>query len=144
MGNRVLLGNKGSDYGLWVSKPGGNVLSDADKNLLLSSELGNGIAQTLIFQNIAVAAAPSAGSSATATQNYNSRGGGKSFFYWWINADYLGGNDASNYNGGLGFSGAYITVKNKYINATTNQIEVTNVNTAAANVLVLVINKAAA
>tara|TARA_R110002110_G_scaffold140986_1_gene328605 strand:+ start:181 stop:597 length:417 start_codon:yes stop_codon:yes gene_type:complete len=138
MGNRVLLGLKGSDYGLFVSKPGGNVLSDSDVNLLLSSENSGGIAQTLMFQNIAVSA------NATATQNYNSRGGGKSFFYWWINADYLGGADASNYNSGLGFSGAVLTVKNKYINATTNQIEVINTNNSAAGVLVLVINKAAA
>jgi|TARA_R110001583_G_scaffold19150_4_gene75294 hypothetical protein len=137
MTDRVLIGKKGSEYGLWVAEPGGDVLNDTDKEMLLSSAVV-GTAQILMFQNIAVAA------NATATQNYLSNGGGKSFFNWWINADYLGGADASNYNSGIGFAGAFLTVKNKYVNATTNQIEVTNVNNSAANVLVLVVNQAAA
>jgi hypothetical protein len=138
MTDRVLIGKKGSDYGLWVAEPGGDVLNDTDKEMLLSSNIV-GTAQILMFQNISVAA------NATATQNYLSNGGGKSFFNYWINADYLGGADASNYNSGLGFSGWFISVKNKYVNSTTNQIEVTNVHTSNAyNILVLVVNQAAA
>lgn len=38
MTNRVLLGKKGSDYGLWVSKPGQNVLTASDDNMLLSTD----------------------------------------------------------------------------------------------------------
>jgi hypothetical protein len=38
MANRVLLGQKGSDYGLWVSKPGKNVLTANDpEDMLFSS-----------------------------------------------------------------------------------------------------------
>jgi hypothetical protein len=36
MANRVLLGLRGSQYGLWVSKPGQNVLTAVDPNLLFS------------------------------------------------------------------------------------------------------------
>jgi len=137
MANRVLLGKKGSDYGLWVSKPGGNALTDADAELLLSSEVV-GMGQVILFQNIAVPA------SSTVTQNYNSRGGGKSFFNWWINADYLGGTSDSNYNSGVGLAGVFLTVKNKYVNSTTNQIEIVNISNSAYNVIVMVLNKAAA
>ena len=37
MGNRVILGNKGSDYGLWVSKTGENVATTAKQNMLFDS-----------------------------------------------------------------------------------------------------------
>lgn len=131
MGNRVLLGNKGSDYGLWVSKPGGNVLTDGDVDLLLSSESSGGIAQILLFQEIGVS------SNSTTTQNYNNRGGGKTFFYWWDGP-------SDNYAAGLGFlTSNDITCTNKYVNSTTNQIEVISTGNAAI-LTVLVINKAAA
>ena len=138
MSNRVLLGEWGSDYGLWVSKPGGNVLSDADKDMLLSPEIA-GMGQIIMFQSFSVSA------DATTTQNYNSRGGGKSFFNWWIDADYLGGTGNSNYNSGVGFSGVFLTVENKYINSTTNQIRIVNTHLSVAySVLVMVVNQAAA
>lgn len=38
MANRVLLGLRGSDYGLWVSKPAQNVLTAPPSGLLFSSD----------------------------------------------------------------------------------------------------------
>lgn len=38
MANRVLLGQRGSDYGLWVSKPGQNVLTANADQLLFSPD----------------------------------------------------------------------------------------------------------
>ena len=38
MANRVLLGKKGSDYGLWISKPGKDVTSVGREDLIFSSE----------------------------------------------------------------------------------------------------------
>ena len=134
-GDRVLVGKKGSDYGLWVSKPSGNVLSDADVDLLFSSENTNGIGQTLLFQQIDMADGTS--SPTTTTQNYNNRGGGKTFFYWWNGT-------TTSYAAASGFlTSTAVAVTNKYVNATTNQIEITN-SGAAASIIVLVINKAAA
>mgnify|MGYP003118710254 CR=1 FL=1 len=37
MANRVLLGNRGSDYGLFVSKPGANVLTCDPEDMLIDS-----------------------------------------------------------------------------------------------------------
>ena len=132
MGNRVLLGNKGSDYGLWVSKPGGNVLTDGDVDLLLSSENTGGIGQILLFQQIDISA------NSTTTQNYNNRGGGKTFFYWWS------GSSASYAAGTQFLTSAAITCQNNYVNSTTNQIVAVNGLSSATTLTVLVINKAAA
>jgi hypothetical protein len=132
MANRVLLGLRGSDYGLFVSKPGGNVLSDGDIDLLLSSENTGGIGQILLFQEIAVSA------NATTTQNYNNRGGGKTFFYWWSGA-------STGYSASVTFlTGTALTVKSKFVNSTTNQIEVVNSGGSNATIVALVLNKAAA
>lgn len=38
MTNRVLLGKRGTKYGLWVSKPGVNVLTGTEDQMLLSTE----------------------------------------------------------------------------------------------------------
>ena len=38
MANRVLLGNRAGTYGLWVSKPGIDVLTASTSNLLFSSQ----------------------------------------------------------------------------------------------------------
>jgi len=132
MANRVLVGNKGSDYGLWVSKPSGNVLTDGDVDLLFSSENASGIGQILLFQEISISG------NSTTTQNYNSRGGGKTFFYWWNGA-------STSYAAGIGFlTSAAITCQNNYVNATTNQIVAVNGLSSATTLTVLVINKAAA
>ena len=132
MANRVLVGKKGSDYGLWVSKPSGNVLSDADVDLLFSSENASGIGQILLFQEISISG------NSTTTQSYNSRGGGKTFFYWWNGA-------STSYAAGVGFlTSAAITCQNNYVNATTNQIVAVNGLNSATTLTVLVINKAAA
>ena len=37
MANRVLLGNRGGTYGLFVSKPGANVLTCDEEDMLLDS-----------------------------------------------------------------------------------------------------------
>ncbi len=42
MANRVLLGKKGSDYGLWVSKPGKDVTSASGIDLIFDSETSHG------------------------------------------------------------------------------------------------------
>jgi hypothetical protein len=132
MANRVLVGNKGSDYGLFVSKPGGNVLSDADKDLLLSSESSGGIGQILLFQQLDISA------NATTTQNYNNRGGGKTFFYWWQGA-------SDNYAAGISFlTTASISCSNNYVNATTNQLVAVNGTSNNISLTILVMNKAAA
>jgi hypothetical protein len=39
MANRVLLGQRGGEYGFWVSKPGQNVLTATDVNLLIAKDL---------------------------------------------------------------------------------------------------------
>jgi hypothetical protein len=131
-GDRVLVGEKGSDYGLWVSKPGGDVLSDADVDLLFSSENAGGIGQILLFQQVDIPA------NSTTTQNYNNRGGGKTFFYWWS------GSSASYAAGAQFLTSAAITCSNNYVNATTNQIVAVNGLNSSASLTVLVINKAAA
>ena len=132
MANRVLLGKKGSDYGLWVSKPSGNALTDGDVDLLLSSENTGGIGQILLFQEISISG------NSTTTQNYNNRGGGKTFFYWWNGA-------STSYAAGIGFlTSAAITCQNNYVNATTNQIVAVNGLSTSTTLTVLVINKAAA
>ncbi len=38
MANRVLLGERNGDYGLWISKPGQNVLTAGDGQLLFSPD----------------------------------------------------------------------------------------------------------
>tara|TARA_Y100001951_G_C11228911_1_gene233400 strand:+ start:225 stop:749 length:525 start_codon:yes stop_codon:yes gene_type:complete len=42
MANRVLLGKRGSDYGLWVSKSGANVLTCGDSDMIFNSEVSEG------------------------------------------------------------------------------------------------------
>lgn len=47
MVNRVCLGQRGSDYGLWVSKPGQNVLTASPAQLQFNSNWsGLGVAET--------------------------------------------------------------------------------------------------
>ena len=50
MANRVLLGNRGGTYGLFVSKPGSNVVSCDDEDLMFDSRKGK-FAQVLANQN---------------------------------------------------------------------------------------------
>jgi hypothetical protein len=42
MANRVLLGKRGSDYGLWVSKPGVNVLTCDPEDMIFDTDLDYG------------------------------------------------------------------------------------------------------
>ena len=50
MANRILLGNRGGTYGLFVSKPTVNVLTCDDEDLLFDSRKGK-FAQVLANQN---------------------------------------------------------------------------------------------
>ena len=50
MANRILLGNRGCTYGLFVSKPGSNVISCDDEDLMFDSRKGK-FAQVLANQN---------------------------------------------------------------------------------------------
>ena len=50
MANRVLLGNRGGTYGLFVSKPGSNVINCDDEDLMFDSRKGK-FAQVLANQN---------------------------------------------------------------------------------------------
>ena len=50
MANRILLGNRGGTYGLFVSKPGSNVISCDDEDLMFYSRKGK-FAQVLSNQN---------------------------------------------------------------------------------------------
>lgn len=56
MANRVLFGQRSSDYGFWVSKPGFNVLSTGVGNLLYNFE--DEIASVVISGMATVPAAP--------------------------------------------------------------------------------------
>ena len=84
MANRVLLGNRGSDYGLWVSKAGANVLTcdpedmliDASRAEIVSQPLDSGTG-TIVF------------SGTSSAWNYvNSNSGGVSGGFTSFNATY--------------------------------------------------------
>ena len=47
MANRVLLGKRGSDYGLWVSKPGANVLTCDEEDMLIDANRAEIVSQPL-------------------------------------------------------------------------------------------------
>ena len=47
MSNRILLGQKGSEYGLWISKPGIDVTNANVEDLLFSSSFGTRYGQFL-------------------------------------------------------------------------------------------------
>ena len=72
MSNRVLLGNLGnSEFGLKISKPGENILTTADKNLIFDSTknrngqvLGGGVDIDFVFS-------PSASTEASESQGLN-------------------------------------------------------------------------
>ena len=139
MANRVLLGKKGSDYGLWVSKPTLNVLTEGDDDLLLSSTSAS-MGQVLFFQTIDV------GASTTVTQAYLNQGGVKTFCMWWTNDDYLGGGENDRYSTDIGFatSSVGLTVTNTYTNSTTNTITVVNSVASATSIIVMILKEAAA
>ena len=49
MANRVLLGKKGSEYGLWVSKVGQDVTTVGSNNLLFDSSRAEGIQHIIVI-----------------------------------------------------------------------------------------------
>ena len=52
MANRVLLGERGSQYGLYVSRPGSNVLSCPDDELIFSTDSADQVDHVIILQEI--------------------------------------------------------------------------------------------
>ncbi|SOC89987.1 hypothetical protein SAMN05216358_0003 [Rhizobium sp. AN5] len=50
MANRVLLGQRGSEMGLWVSKPGYDVLTTAERNMLFLATPSRAIRALQIVQ----------------------------------------------------------------------------------------------
>ena len=141
MADRVLLGKKSSDYGLWVSRATTEADSDTDKDMLMSSTSPS-VGQILLFQKIDVNA------SASTTLDYKNHGGVKTFMNWWLNSDYLGGGGVSAgiglYSSDYGFSGLLLTVTNEYINSTTNRITVANISLQSQSIIVMIFKEAAA
>lgn len=139
MANRVILGKKGSDYGLFISKPTLDVISEGNDDMLISSTSAS-MGQVLFFQKIDV------GGSATVTQTYLNQGGVKTFCMFWTNNDYLGGGDNDYYTIDMGFAGSVVglTITNEYTNSTTNTLRIVNAAYSASSVIVLVMKEAAA
>ena len=137
MADRVLLGKKSSDYGLWVSRATTEADSATDKDMLMSSTSPS-VGQILFFQKIDVSG------NATTTLDYKNYGGVKTFIHWWVNEDYLGGGTDDRYTSDGGFAGLLVTVTNAYVNSTTNRITVTSLTSQSKSVIVMVFKEAAA
>ncbi len=139
MANRVVLGKKGSDYGLFISKPTLDATSEGNDDMLLSSTAPS-MGQTLLFQKFDVSA------NSTVTQAYNNQGGVKTFCMFWANNDYLGGASDDYYTIDNGFSGSAVglTFENAYTNSTTNTLSIVNITNVARSAIVLVLKEAAA
>jgi len=137
MADRVLLGKKSSDYGLWVSRATTEADTATDKDMLMSSTSPS-VGQILLFQKIDVNA------SASTTLDYKNHGGVKTFMNWWLNEDYLGGGSADKYSSDGGFSSLLLTVKNDYIDGTKNRITVTNSGLSSSSIIVMIFKEAAA
>ena len=74
MANRVLLGKRGSEYGLWVSKPGSNVVSCDPEDMLFDSEnmdFGQVLARGMV-----------AGNAGATNISVTVRDGVKSFYHY--------------------------------------------------------------
>jgi|21_taG_2_1085346.scaffolds.fasta_scaffold16844_3 hypothetical protein len=137
MGDRVVLGKKGSDYGIWISNPSAEADSDADKDMLMSSTSPT-VGQVILFQKLDV------NGNGTATLDYKNFGGVKTFISWWTNEDYLDGGTDDKYTSDGGFGGVLVTVANAYVNSTTNRITATNLTAQSRSVIVMVFKEAAA
>ena len=132
MANRVLMG-KGTTarggtnkYGLWISKPGQNVLTCTDDQLILNTDIGTTDSIAALFQTqTAVSATVSAG----ATTN--------------ISFSNLGFSNGVAAFGGLGFAavdGANRTSGRIQINsAASGQINVTNLSSDTAQTISFIV-----
>ena len=142
MGNRVIVGKKGSEYGLWVSKPGSDVTSVGDKDMLFASS-ASGMGQVLFFQSIDV----SNGVGVTTEVSYLNQGNGKTFMNWWtatVGVTWMSGDATDYYTDSKQISGSYlIDVESTVVNSTTNKIIVTNKINLAQTIIVLVMKEAA-
>jgi len=140
-----------SVQGLWVSKPGTNVIDCADGDLLFDSTAPS-FGQILLFQTIGYSAGGTAGTPVTTTQTYLNHGGVKTYFFWWMEEGdiYDGGeHDGYRLDRGYFYSGAPITstileVSNTYTNSTTNTITITSYSSSSGKVIVMVLKEAAA
>ena len=142
MGNRVIVGRKGSEYGLWVSKPGSDVTSVGDKDMLFASS-ASGMGQVLFFQAIDV----SNGAGVTTTVNYLNHGNGKTFMNWWAataGTTWMSGGTNDYYTDSKQLSGGYyVEVESIVVDSNTNKILVTNKINIAQTIIVLVMKEAA-
>ena len=143
MTDRVLLGEKGSDYGLWVSKPNGDVTSVEDKDMLFSTTSAS-VSQILFFQTFSVPAAPNIGTPGVTTVEYKNYGGVKTYMEWWTNLSFTSANSSS-YTSEKGVSGGIVlTVINEKISSTANRITIENLLNASKVVIIAVWKEAAA
>ena len=142
MANRVLMGKGttargGTDkYGLWISKPGQNVLTCTDDQLILNTDIGTTDSIAALFQtqtvdttNTSAQTAVSATVSAGTTTN--------------ISFSNLGLSNGVAAFGGLGFAavdGAIRTSGRIQINsAASGQINVTNLSSTTAQTISFIV-----
>ena len=142
MANRVLMGKGttargGTDkYGLWISKPGQNVLTCTDDQLILNTDIGTTDSIAALFQtqtfdttNTSAQTAVSATVSAGTTTN--------------ISFSNLGFSNGVAAFGGLGFAavdGANRTSGRIQINsAASGQINVTNLSSTTAQTISFIV-----
>tara|TARA_Y100000004_G_scaffold193877_1_gene257234 strand:- start:923 stop:1321 length:399 start_codon:yes stop_codon:yes gene_type:complete len=132
MANRVLLGKKGSDYGLWVSKSGSDVTSVSDTDMLFATTAAS-VGQILFFQTIDVSA------NSNTTVDYKNLGGVNTYLEWMVV------DSANTYKTDKGSGGPMpLTVSSTKVDSTKNRITVTNNTTGSLTVAVIVFKEAAA
>ena len=132
MGNRVLLGEKGSNYGLWVSRQGQDVTSVSDTDMLFSTTSAS-IGQVLFYQTIDVSG------NASTTVDYLNLGGVNTFIEWMVV------DSANTYKTDKGSGGPMpLNVASTKVDSTKNRITVTNNTNGSLSVAVMVFKEAAA
>ncbi len=132
MANRVLLGKKGSDYGLWVSKSGSDVTSVSDTDMLFATTAAS-IGQVLFYQTIDV------NGNASTTVDYLNLGGVNTFVEWMVV------DSANTYKTDKGSGGPMpLNVASTKVDSTKNRITVTNNTNGSLSVAVMVFKEAAA
>ena len=132
MVNRVLLGEKGSNYGLWVSRQGQDVTSVSDADMLFSTTSAS-IGQVLFYQTIDVSG------NASTTVDYLNLGGVNTFIEWMVV------DSANTYKTDKGSGGPMpLNVASTKVDGTKNRITVTNNTSGSLSVAVMVFKEPAA
>ena len=86
MANRVLLGKRGAEYGLWVSKPGSDVTTASLNDLLFSSSSSSTKYMQLLARGVHLFPT-TAGSTHTVTVTMNNN---KSPYVFWYTTSFFG------------------------------------------------------